>query len=321
MRRLHSLAAACSWLLFASGALAQVSPANAQPGTVTVSGSSEMTKPPEIIRVMVKQYAKGTDQEAAKTALVAVEKKLMTKLGDAGATIIVSHAGVAVPSQNLLNRYRNVSSMMLQRRMAAGDNSQQGEKSLTYLERFVTVDVKPKDKNKEAMTLLADLQERIRKDYQDLSGMNEALPKDESNDNNRAEMTIYRNDSSMYSTDVRFQMAARITRQDRLKLYAEAMKRAKAIASDLAEAAEMKVGPIQSINSSFSTTNSMVNYGGYQRAMTATGEIAKFPLTLKEDGSESIAVREVNMGYQGPAQEPISFQINLNASFKLEPAK
>lgn len=316
MRIFHGLILTGIVLLNANAAFAQ----NAV-SSISVNGSAELTKSPEVIRLMIKQYGKGAEQDAAKAALVAAEKKLMTKLSDAGAEVIVAHAGMAVPSQNLLNRYRNMSSMMMQRRMAQGDNSAQPDKNLSYLERFLTIDFKPKAKSKEPMALLADLQERIRKDYQDLSGMTDALPKDDTNDPNRSDLNAYRSDMSMYSTDVRFQVAAKITREDRIKLYAEAMKRAKTVAGDLAEAAEMKVGGIQTISSSFNTLNNVVNYSGVQRAMTATGEIAKFPFTLKDDGSESVAIREFLSSYQGGVQEPLTYQISLTASFKLEPAK
>ncbi len=285
-----------------------------------------MTKQPEIIRVQFKQYGKGNDQEAAKTALVAAEKKLMTKLSEAGAEVIVSNAGMSLPSQNLLNQYRNVSNIMMQRQMQLGGGAinQQNDKSnaITYLERFLTIDLKPKSKTKEPLILLADLQERLRKDYQELSGMTDALPKDDNNNNNVINNNVYnyRSDSSMFANDVRFQIAAKITREDRIKLYGEAIKRAKTLAGDLAEAAEMKVGPIQTISSNFSIINNVYSNGG-QRVMNANGELAKFPFTLKEDGSESVAVRELNTNFQSAHQEPLTFGVSLTASFKLEPGK
>jgi uncharacterized protein YggE len=296
-------------------------PAAVQPGVVTVTGTAEMTKQPEIIRVQFKQYGKGTDQETAKAALVAAEKKLMTKLADAGAEVIVANAGMSLPSQNLLNRYRNVTSMLQQRQMQLGGGAAVDKShTMTCLERFLTIDLKPKSKTKETLVLLADLQERLRKDYQELSGMADALPKDENNDVN-TNTYIYRNDSSMFTSDVRFQIAAKITREDRVKLYGDAMKRARAIATDLAEAAEMKAGAIQNISSSFSTLNNINGFSGSQRAMNSNGELAKFPFTLKEDGSEGVAVRELNTSYQSGTQEPLTYSVSLTASFKLEPGK
>lgn len=297
------------------------------PAGITVTGTAEMTKQPEIIRIQFKQYGKGNDQEAAKTALVAAEKKLMTKLSESGAEVIVSNAGMSLPSQNLLNRYRNVSSMMMQRQLQLGGGAvnQQNDKTnaITYLERYLTIDLKPKSKTKEPLILLADLQERLRKDYQELSGMTDALPKDDNNNNNDINNNVYnyRNDSSMFTSDVRFQIAAKITREDRVKLYGEAIKRAKTMAGDLAEAADMKVGPVQTISSNFNMINNVYTYNGGQRVMNATGELAKFPFTLKEDGSESVAVRELNTNFQSAHQEPLTFGVSLTASFKLEPNK
>ncbi|HQR41489.1 MAG TPA: SIMPL domain-containing protein, partial [Gemmatales bacterium] len=226
--------------------------------TISVQGTADLSKQPEVIRLMIKQYGRGKDQDEAKTALVAVEKKLITKLNAAGAEVIVAHAAVALPSQQLQSRYMNVYNTINQRRMGlGGGNPMQERSNPTCLERQLTVDMKPKAKDKEIMTLLADLQERIRKDYQELCGMQDALPKDDDNVN-RGEISYYRNDTSLYNNDVRFQMAAKITREDRVKLYAEALRRAKSIANDLAEAADMKAGPVQTISSNF--TNQYMSY-------------------------------------------------------------
>ncbi|MFT3880039.1 MAG: SIMPL domain-containing protein [Gemmatales bacterium] len=321
MNALRLLALSCCSLVVITNLYGQVQPTAAtQQGVITVTGTAEMTKQPEIIRVQFKQYGKGNDQEAAKAALVAVEKKLLTKLGEAGAEVIVANAGMSLPSQNLLNRYRNVSSMIMQRQMqlnGGGGNQPDKSNNITYLERYLTVDLKPKSKTREPLVLLADLQEKLRKDYQELSGMADALPKDDNNDVNN-NTYVYRNDSSMFTTDVRFQIAAKITREDRVKLYGDAMKRARAIATDLAEAAEMKAGAIQNINSNFTTLNNVYNYGGTQRAMNSSGELAKFPFTLKEDGSEAVAVREMTINYQSSVQEPLTYGVSLTASFKLE---
>lgn len=314
------LALACCSFAITSALHGQV-PSAIQQGVVTVTGTAEMTKQPEIIRVQFKQYGKGNDQETAKAALVAAEKKLLTKLGDAGAEVIVANAGMSLPSQNLLNRFRNVSSMIQQRQMQLGGGAPVDKShTITCLERYLTIDLKPKSKTRETLVLLADLQERLRKDYQELSGMADALPKDESNDVNN-NTYIYRNDSSMFTSDVRFQIAAKITREDRVKLYGDAMKRARAIATDLAEAAEMKAGAIQNITSSFSTLNNVNGFSGSQRVMNSSGEVAKFPFTLKEDGSEGVAVRELNTSYQSGFQEPLTYSVSLTASFKLEPGK
>lgn len=316
----HRFLLVLSTLLWTWSAWGQVAGLNQQQGVVSVNGTADMTKAPEVIRIIFKQYGKGADQEAAKTALVAVEKKLMTRLGDAGATVIVSHAGVAMPSPNLLSRVRNLNSMIMNRRGGVVDNN--AEKNVTYLERNLVVDLKPKEKGKEAMALLGELQERLRKEFMEVSGLNDALPKDDPNDNNRADLVMYRSDASQFGNEVRFQIAARITREDRIKLYVEAIRRAKSVAGDLAEAAEMKVGGIQSLNSSFSSSSSITSYGSGMRAMTANGEFAKFPITLKEDGSESLAVRELNMmGYQNMMLEPLTYQVSVSASFRLEPAK
>ncbi|MBL8824834.1 MAG: SIMPL domain-containing protein [Planctomycetia bacterium] len=310
-------------LMSISGELSAQQPPAANTGVISVQGTAEITKVPEVIRVMIKQYGRGNDQESAKAALVAAEKKLMTRLNEAGVEVIVSHAGLAMSSQNLMNRYRNMASMLMQRQMAAGGgNGVPAEKqNLSYLERYLTIDLKPKNKTKEPLALLADLQERFRKDYQDVSGMTDALPKDDNNDN-RNDMNHYRNDMSMFSNDVRFQIAARITREDRIKLYAEAMKKGKSLAQDLAQAAEMQLGGIQTISSNFSSVNNVYyTGGGSMRYVNSSGETARFPFNLKEDGSESVAVRDATSNYQNATLEPLIYQISLNISFKLEPSK
>lgn len=309
-------------LMSISDELSAQQPPAAATGVISVQGTAEMNKVPEIIRILVKQYGRGNDPDAAKAALVAAEKKLMTRLNEAGVEVIVSHAGVAMSSQNLQNRYRNMASMIMQRQMAAGGgNAVPPEKqNLSYLERFLTIDVKPKNKSKEPLAALADLQERFRRDYQEVSGMTDALPKDENNDN-RNDLNHYRNDMSMFHTDVRFQIAARVTREDRIKLYAEAMKKGRLLAQDLAQAAEMQLGGIQTISSNFSSVNNAYYAGGSSRYVNASGETARFPFNLKDDGSETVAVRDVTANYQNVSLEPLVYQISLNISFKLEPAK
>lgn len=320
MKVYRLLSLACYCLIMTSNLPGQTPSAAMQQGLITVTGTAEMTKQPEIIRVQFKQYGKGNDQEAAKAALVVAEKKLLAKLSEAGAEVIVANAGMSLPSQNLLNRYRNISSIMMQRQMNQGNGQPDKSNSMTYLERYLTIDLKPKVKTKEPFVLLADLQEKLRKDYQELSGMSDALPKDDNNDVNN-NVYLYRNDSSMFTSDVRFQIAAKITREDRVKLYGDAMKRARAIATDLAEAAEMKVGAIQTISSNFSTLNNVNGYSNSMRAINSSGELAKFPFTLKEDGSEGVAVRDLSINYQSGHQEPLTYSVSLTASFKLEPGK
>lgn len=295
--------------------------ASLQPGNVTVTGTAELTKAPEVLRLYFKQYGKGSDQESAKAALVSAEKKLMTKLEAAGAEVIVAHAGVSTSSQNLLNRFRNMSNLMMQRQMAnGGPNVAQVDKN-TYLERFLTVDLRPKSKSKETMALLGELQERLRKEHLDLSGMNDAMPKDDNNDNNRIEFNSYRNDTSLLANDIRFQLAAKITRVDRIKLYADAMKRARTMAEDLAEAADLKVGSIQTLTSSFNTSYNVNNYSNFPRGVNANGEAIKFPISIKDDGTESIAVREISTNTYGSSAEQLTYSISLSVGFKLESAK
>lgn len=289
--------------------------------SISVSVTADTTKPPEVIRLIFKQYAKGADIDAAKTALVAAEKKLLSKLSDVGAEVIVAHAGISMSSQNLVNRYSQISSMLMNQGMMNPNNGQPNEKSNpSMLERTLTIDMRPKVKTKEALSLLSDIQEHSRKNYQDWSGVTDAFKEDmeklaKNNNNNFNNLSYMRNDMSFYNQDVRFQMAAKVTREDRLKLYQEALRRSRSLGQDLAEAADMKLGGLLTINTSY--TN-LQTYTNYSRAVSASGEVAKFPITLKEDGSETLAVREVQ-AYQNNVVEPITFQITLNTSFKLEP--
>jgi Protein of unknown function (DUF541) len=291
---------------------------------ISVNVTADTTKPPEVIRLIFKLYAKGADMDAAKTALVAAEKKLLTKLGEAGAEVIVAHAGISMSSQNLIQRYSQISSQLMSRGIMNPNGQPNDKSNPSFLERTLTIDMRPKVKTKEALSLLTDIQEQTRKNYQDWSGVTDAFKEDmeklanmNNNNGNFNNLAYLRsNDQHYYQQDVRFQMAAKVTREDRLKLYQEALRRARSLGQDLAEAAEMKLGSLHSINTTYTNVQS---YANYNNPVTAIGDVAKFPITIKEDGSETLAIREVQAYQNNNAVGPISFQITLNTSFKLEP--
>lgn len=290
---------------------------------ISINVTADTTKPPEVIRLIFKLYAKGADMDAAKTSLVAAEKKLLTKLGDIGAEVIVAHAGISMSSQNLIQRYSQISSQLMNRGIMNPNGQPNDKSNPSFLERTLTIDMRPKVKTKDTLSLLTDIQEQTRKNYQDWSGVTDAFKEDteklanmNNNNGNFNNLAYLRsNDQHYYQQDVRFQMAAKVTREDRLKLYQEALRRARSLGQDLAEAAEMKLGSLHTINTTYSNVQ---NYSNYGQTVNATGEAAKFPITLKDDGSESLAVRDVQV-YQNNAVSPISFQVTLNTSFKLEP--
>src|SRR5262245_480129 len=92
MRRLISLL----WLLWLPVSLfGQM----AQSG-ISVSSTADLNKTPEIVRLHLRQYARGADHDTAKSALIGAEKKLLSKLGEAGAEVVHATAAVAIPSGN-----------------------------------------------------------------------------------------------------------------------------------------------------------------------------------------------------------------------------
>jgi uncharacterized protein YggE len=290
---------------------------------ISISSTADITKPPEVIRLIIKVYGRGKDIDNAKEGLVAAEKKLLTKLGESGAEVIVAHAGISNSSQNLLQRYNNYSSMLMSR-MNMMNGGQPAERTMpSMMERTLSIDLRSKVKTRESTALLSDLMELTRKNYAEWTGITEALKEDmkqleemqKGNPNMGMNMSYYRNDMSYFQNDVRFQMAAKVTREDRLKLYQEALKRARNMANDLAEAADMKLGSLNTISTNYQYSN---EYGTSYYPGRVGAFNAKFPITLKEDGSESIATRDINL-QQSNSIDPIVFQITLSTSFKLEP--
>jgi hypothetical protein len=290
---------------------------------ISVNGSADMTKPPELIRLHVKQYAKGNDEDSAKSALIAAEKKLLTKLGEAGAEVIHAAPAVAQPSPNLQSRFQNFRNLTVNRRALGGvaNNNPAAEMPSVFLERFVSVDVKPKNKQKEVLVLTGELQDKLRKDYLDLSGLNEVYGKDKDDTNdgqpNTVTMSVMRNDMHYYQQDVQVYLAARITRDDRVKLYELAIKKARSIAEDLAAAAGVGLGELQTIGSSFSasSTNNFVLYNG-----TRSGDAGRFPFFKDDPTCEAVAVRQLNPNYNStyqPPAEPLTYQVSLNVSYKI----
>jgi hypothetical protein len=288
---------------------------------ISVSGSADLSKPPEIIRLHVKQYAKGNDEEAAKSALVVAEKKLMAKLAESGAEVVHASPALPQPSQNLQGRYQNFHNMTINRRQLGGViNNGRAEIPAIFLERYVSVDVRPKTKQKDVLALTAELQDKFRKEYQEVSGLNEVYPKEDPNDAqvNGMQAQVFRNDMNYYQQDVRFFVATRITREDRLKLYGVAVKKARSIAEDLAAATGVALGDLQTISSTFtaSGTNNYVMTSG-----SVPLETLRFPFFKDDATCEAVAVRQLNanfgQGYQ-PAAEPLTYQITLSVSYKID---
>lgn len=296
-------------------------------GGITVSGTVDLSKSPDVLRLYVKQYARGDDQDTAKSSLIAAEQRLLTKLGEAGAEVVLSTPGTIQPSSNLQGRYANVFNM-LNRRVANNFNgvivNNPPEKASIFLERYVSVDLRPRDRKQDILALTGKLQEKLRTEYHDLSGLNGVFPKDDPNDplNKavQAQIHAYRNDSSYYAQDVQLYLAAKITREDRRKLYALAMKKARSIADDLAEAASVRLGGLHGINANFYTSTANVPVMGSGRY--AAPEHMRFPFFKDDPGLEAVTARQIPQNYSGQPSlgnlEPLTYQLTLTVTYTIE---
>ncbi len=299
----------------------QGAPAEAPP-VVSVHGNADITKPPEVIRLYVKQYGKGTDTDAARSALLAAEKKLTKSLIDAGSDIIVATAGAAMTS-SYRNQYQNQLQMIRQRRIANGANPAEinNEKPAVpvILERFITIDLKPKS-HKEVLGLVLDIQEKYRKDGQELSGIAD-LFKDEPNANEGQASFSRTEYNAGYTNDFRIYLAARITKKERQALYSQAFKKARALAAEVAEAAECSLGGLQSVTSQNSLVYSSRDYQGV--AMTtvlSSGEVIRTSPFKDDPETETAVIKQFMYGQTGN-YDPLIYQVTLNVTYRLSQGK
>jgi hypothetical protein len=291
---------------------------------ISVAGSAELTKPPEIIRLYVKQYARAQDDDAAKSALISAEKKLLTKLGEAGVEVVFSTPSMTQASQNLQNRYQNVLNMTMNRRaLGGGINNVKNDGTGIFVERFVIVDLRPKSKQQDTYTITSELQEKLRKEYQDLTGLSAAYPKDDPNDGQgnvqqqQLQMQMMRNEQHYFQQDIRVYLAARIQREDRLKLYGTAVKKARGIAEDLAGAAGVTLGELHSISSSFSTSS---RYSNRMISGVIPSDLPQIPFFKDDPACEGIALQQLNTNYgqaAGTHGDQLTYQVSLNVTYRI----
>jgi uncharacterized protein YggE len=304
-------------------------PGSSQQSVVNVTGSADITKAPEVIRLQIKQYGKGNDTEAAKLALANAEKKLLKAIGDAGAEVIVATAGASMTS-SYRSRYTNDLQMMRMRRQAAGGGIVAAEpvdpnKPLpTILDRYVVIDLKPTNKQKEIMAIVLELQEKLRKDHMELSGLSAVLTDEQNTD--AARDLIQRNENYYANqSEVKIFLAGKITKKERLDLYAAAFKRAKATAQELAEAAGCQLGGLQSISSS--NANFVNNYNATYYAnsnntavILSNGEVMRRSPFKDDPEIETTVMRQFNYGQTGQ-YDPLTYQVTINVTYRLETGK
>jgi hypothetical protein len=214
--------------------------------------------------------------------------------------------------------------MMRVRRQAAGGGVVAPEpidpnKPLpTILERYVIIDLKPSNKQKEIMAIVLELQEKFRKDVIELSGMSAVWADDQ---NNEVTRDLIQRSENYYvnQTDARIFLAGKITKQERVGLYAAAFKRAKSTAQELAEAAGCKLGDLQSISSSNAGFVPGTNFGAYSTpaVVMSNGEILKRSPFKEDPEIETTVMRQFNYGNTGQF-DSLTYQVTLSVTYRLE---
>jgi hypothetical protein len=294
-----------------------------------VTGSADITKTPEVIRLQIKQYGKGNDTDAARLALMNAEKKLLKAIGDAGSEVIVATAGAAMTS-SYRSRYNNDLQMMRMRRQAGGgavavEPIDPNKPLPTILERFVVIDLKPTNKQKEILALALDLQEKLNKDNAELSGMSAVLADEQNADAPANARDVIQRNANYYinQNDVRIFLAGRITKKERLDLFAAAYKRAKASAQELAEAAGCKVGDLQSISGANPAAFVTSNYGSLaavSAVVMSNGEAVKRSPFPDDPEGEMTIMRQFNYNQTGQ-YDPLAYRVTINVTYHLETGK
>jgi uncharacterized protein YggE len=298
-------------------ALAQAPQESAVP-LANVSGSADLAKPPELIRLQIKQFGRGTDADSARSALLTAQRKLAKAITDSGAEIIVATAGASMAS-NYRTRYLQELQMQRNRRLAQGEVvPNEKTDSVLFLERFIVVDLKPAQGQKEVLALALTLLDKLQREYAELSGIaamysQEPRPENVKADPNLPSPSALRPDT-FTTGDARLFIAARLTRQDKQMLLAEAFKKAKTMAGDLAQAADMRLGALHSISSTFPN----LTFDPGSQIILGTGEVVRRPPFPDDSGTETILIRQFNYNQTGN-YDPLTYRATLNASFRLLP--
>ena len=279
---------------------------------ITGNGTAKSECRATLLRMHVQVVARGKNLEEALAKFQQRREALLAQIEKAGAdkhTLALAGPKEMVPSDNQRRRME----MMVMQRMGKKAKAKPAA-ALVAVSGTLTAQWPLEGDTTEKLLLAADA---IRSKLKaiDLAGAKEAgaltaeeqeLAEEAGEEN---QPNPFGNDEGPKPGEPIFLYVAKIQKADRQKLLAQAFAKAKAQAEDLAKAAEVELGPLDSLmqQAGFQRYyNNMSQYGGFDRRAYAF---------MQQAGMET---EEVDAEVLGPSPDGLSFQVAVMASFAIK---
>lgn len=297
-----------------AGLLLLPCPAWGQPGEngqVSGSGTAEIKRPAEILRVQVELTAKGKDLKEALAKLKERRESAtgqLTALGLAKNDVQFGEAGVTAA---MTDRQRQMEMMVMQRRGGKKPESKNKQPDPVVVGATLKADFPIKAGSADEMLLACHaLQEKIK--AADLGGLKEAeklSPKEEELAEEMEEMSrMMQQTGEPRRGEPTFLYVCKIPAGEREKALKEAYKKAADQAARLATAAGVEVGPLQSLNS-----HSQVDASDMSEMNPYYAQAARMYMARGSSGGEDEQDEAVGMS---PAK--VGWKVTVNATFQIK---
>jgi uncharacterized protein YggE len=306
-------------VLWATLAAAQPqAPQGRSPETGTVSGSGMvlLKRKPDLLRLKVDVIAQGKTMKEALASLKDRREATQVSLGKLGA-VKESVAFTDPQINSTVLAARQQMAMMIQARMGGGRAKKTAKKAAppVVVSSRLTAEWPLKGKDTESLLLeISQLQETIKaadlagkKDLEKLGGEDEELSQELEG---MAEGPYGGDPSQGQPGTAAFTLVSKLTPQDRAGALADAFKKAKTQASEIAEAAGTKLGPLRQLGSlaqqGGEADSTSAQWQAYYQAMG--GGRGAMPGTESETDSEA----------QGTQPGEVTYRVTVTASFDIK---
>jgi uncharacterized protein YggE len=292
---------------------------SANSGTVSGTGTSELQRMPEIMRMRIIVTAKGKDVTEALAGLkdrVAAAKTQLTALGADKASVAIDEPQITAENND---RRRQMEMMMAQRMRGGRRPSAKKEEVKPPVSVSTTLSAQWPLKaaaGEQLLIVTTALQDKIK--AADLAGAKEqsklSPEEQEIADELAAEqMSMYDGDDTPKPGEPLFMFTASISADDRDKLLAEGYKKAREQAARLAKAAGAELGLLRSLgnNEVDASDEALMNnpYGG--------GNASYRMMQMMRAGRAGFGSEELTEAV-GAQVGKVTYRVMVNASFELK---
>lgn len=225
-------------------------------GTVAGRGTAEIQKPPQFLRVQIAVSAKGKDLKEALTQLKQRRELIKARLGELGAVAGTVVMGDAALGGEKNDQQRQMEMMLSQRFRAAGKTVNKNKPKLTEVTFSLRFDVPIKAGDCDELLLAAEhLQAKVK--AADLAGRKQSgkLTPQEEELAEEGKIEDAGNPVEVKPGEPSFMFVRKLTDAEVAQALARAFARAKEEASQLAAAADVKLGPLANLETSYQAGN------------------------------------------------------------------